>query len=49
MKKKSLHAFESKIFPMKKTIQGTLKIFTHKKMLQRLTIAPAQIKVVNTS
>lgn len=35
---------------MKKPIQGTsLKIFTHKKMHQRLTIAPEQIKVVNTS
>ena len=53
-----LNAFDSKIFPIK--IEGTglsdkvadhsnLKILTPKKTLQKLPIAPAQVKPGNTS
>ena len=51
-----LHAFESKLLPIKTKCTGyidfnrsSLKILTPKKMLQRLPIALAQIKVVNNS
>ena len=49
-KTKVLHGFQSKIFPIKKTTQGTgLKILTAKQMRQRLPIALAEVKAGNTS
>ena len=53
-----LNAFDSKIFPIKTEGTGlsgkvadhsNLKILTPKKTLQRLPIAPAQVKAGNTS
>ena len=55
-REKVLDAFESKIFSTKPKGAGILnpdhsklKIVTHKQMLQRLTIALAQVKTANNS
>ena len=44
-----LNAFRSGMFPIKGTKGEGLKILTPKQMLQRLPIALAQVKAVNTS
>ena len=53
---KVLDAFESKLFPIKTNLWGyldsthsNLKVLTPKQKLQRLPIAPAQIKACNNS
>ena len=49
-KQKVLNSFESKIFPIEKQAQGKgLKLLTLKQMLQRLSMAFAEIKTSNTS
>ena len=45
----TLNAFKSEIFPLKSSQGKGLKILTPKQMLQRLSIALAQVKVGNTS
>ena len=54
IEKEFFNVFDDKMFPIK--IEGTdfsdhsnLKTLTPKQMLQRLPIAPTQVKVVNTS
>ena len=45
----TLNAFKSEIFPVKEKQGKRLKILTPKQMLQRLSIALAQVKASNTS
>ena len=45
----TLNAFKSGIFPVKEKQGKRLKILTPKQMLQRLSIALAQVKASNTS
>ena len=45
----TLNTFKSGIFPMKATQGRALKILTPKQMLQKLSIALAQVKAGNTS
>ena len=44
-----VNAFKSALFPLKPTAVTGLKVLTPKQMLQRLPIAPAQVKAVNNS
>ena len=47
-RKLTLNGFKSRIFPIKPTKGEGLKILTHKQILQRLPIAPIQVKAGNT-
>ena len=44
-----LDAFESEIFLMKNEVTGVSRLFTPKQMLERLSIALAQVKADNIS
>ena len=48
-RQKVLNGFKRNIFPIKATQGNGLKILTSKQILQRLPIALAQVKAVNTS
>ena len=45
----TLNAFRSRIFPIKEKRGKGLKLLTPKQMLQRLPVAPEQVKAGNTS